>query len=59
MVYEIFFPYLKGFHLTLARHLPQRDDEGWKMSDLEWIGNMENKVERGMYSRLEADSMIR
>ena len=28
MVYDSIFPYLKGFHLTLANHLPQRDDEG-------------------------------
>ena len=59
MVYEIFFPYLKGFHFTLARHLPQRDNERWKMFDLEWTGHMESKVERGMCSRVEADSIIR
>ena len=35
MVYDSIFPYLKGFHLTLASHLPHRDDDGWKMTDLE------------------------
>ena len=29
MVYDVIFPYLKGFHLVLASHLPNRDEEGW------------------------------
>ena len=28
MVFDMFTPYLKGFHLTLAQNLPKRDDEG-------------------------------
>ena len=36
MFFDMFTPYLKGFHLTLAQHLPKRDDEGWKMSDNVW-----------------------
>ena len=47
MTYEILFPYLKGFHLTLCSHLPQRDEEGWKMSDLEWLGYMEERLSSG------------
>ena len=35
MVYEILFPYLKGFHLSLAKHLPNRNEEGWKINELE------------------------
>ena len=58
MVYEVIFPYLKGFHLTLAKHLPQRDEEGWKLTDLEWIGHIEAKVDQGKYSRLEADILM-
>ena len=27
-VYDSIFPYLKGFHLTLASHLLYRDEEG-------------------------------
>ncbi len=49
----IFFPFLKGFHLTLAQHLPQRNEEGWKLSDLEWIGHLEHRVEEGRMSREE------
>lgn len=59
MVYDIIFPYLKGFHLTLAKHLPHRNDEGWKMSELEWIGHVEVKVEKGIYSRETADILIK
>ena len=59
MVYEVISPYLKGFHLTLARHLPQRDEGGWKLTDLDWIGHIETKVEQGQYSRAEADILIR
>ena len=56
MVFEIFFPFLKGFHLTLAQHLPQRNEEGWKLSDLEWVGRLEHRVEEGRMSR--EDSML-
>ena len=38
MTYDILFPFLKGFHLALCAHLPNRDEEGWKVKDLEWIG---------------------
>ena len=47
MIYEVLFPFLKGFHLTLAKHLPQRNSEGWKMTDAEWIGHLEGKMEKG------------
>jgi len=47
MTYDILFPYLKGFHLTLCSHLPKRDEEGWKRSDLEWIGYMEERLDTG------------
>ena len=35
MVYDTIFPHLKEFDLTLASHLPYRDNEEWKMADLE------------------------
>jgi len=50
MTYEILFPYLKGFHLTLCSHLPKRSEEGWKMSDLEWLGFMQERLESGKLS---------
>ena len=41
MTFDLFFAYLKGFHLTLSQHLPRRSDDGWKLSDLEWIAYVE------------------
>ena len=41
MMYPIVFPYLKGFHLTLANHLPGRDNEGRKRKELEYIASIE------------------
>ena len=58
MTYEIIFPYLKGFHLTLCTHLPNRDEEGWKISDLEWIGRMEQLVSEGKMSEVEKVEMM-
>jgi len=50
MTFNILFPYLKGFHLTLCAHLPQRDEEGWKRSDLEFIGFLEERLQSGRIS---------
>ena len=36
MTYDLLFPFLKGFHLTLAQHLPCRDQEGWKIKEAAW-----------------------
>ena len=47
MTYDILFPFLKGFHLTLASFLPQRDAEGWKLSDPAWFAYIEAQKERG------------
>ena len=41
MVYIIFFPLLKGFHLALARHLGNIDEEGWKIDELHVISHIE------------------
>ena len=37
MTYELLFPFLKDFHLTLSQHLPCRDEEGWKIKEVAWI----------------------
>ena len=55
MVYDPIIPYLKGFHLTLPSHLPERDSEGWKISELEWIGYIEDQEEKGVYIRDEGE----
>ena len=58
MVYEELFPYLKGFHLTLAQHLPKRNEEGWKIADLKWIAHVEGKVDSGVFTREQADLIL-
>ena len=58
MVYEILFPFLKEFHLTLASHLQNRSDEGWKLSDQEWIQYIKSKVEEGRLLCKEADDLL-
>ena len=58
MTFEIIFPFLKGFHLTLCAHLPKRDEEGWKLSDLQWIGHIENQVEEKQISRVHAQELL-
>lgn len=58
MTYEILFPYLKGFHLTLCSHLPRRNEEGWKTSNLEWIGHLEMLKEKGIMSDLEVQAKL-
>ena len=48
MLFQMIIPYLKGFHLTLAKHLPQRDESRWKCSETEFVGHIEGKVEEGV-----------
>lgn len=58
MTFPIVFPYLKGYHLALCQHLPQRDEEGWKVKELEWIGSIEQRVSEGKLTREAADSLL-
>lgn len=55
MTYDIIFPYLKGFHLTLTQCLPHRTDEGWKMNDLHWMGYVENKFQNKTISEAQKE----
>ena len=43
MTYDLLFPFLKGFHLTLASFLPQRDKYGWKVPDALWTAYLTSK----------------
>ena len=58
MTYEILFPFLKGFHLALCAHLPRRDEEGWKLKDLEWIGFLEERISQGKLSEKEKSNLL-
>ena len=53
MTFPIFSPYLKGFHLTLASHLPRRNANGWKLSNIEFLGHLELLHEKGLISHKE------
>jgi hypothetical protein len=54
MTYEIVTHYLKGLHLTLAAHHPQRDAQGWKLSPKEWDAYVWGKESEGKFSSDEA-----
>jgi hypothetical protein len=56
MTFEIVTPYLKGLHLTLAAHHPQRDSQGWKLSPKEWDAYLWGKASEGKFSTEEAHS---
>lgn len=58
LTYSILFPYLKGFHLTLSSHLPQRGEDGWKLSDLEYIAYVETQAEKCSYSDEEKQRLL-
>jgi hypothetical protein len=57
MTFEILTHHLKGFHLALASHLPQRDTNGWKLSDAEWSSYIVAKMEQGFLTEAELDLM--
>ena len=58
MTFDLFFAYLKGFHLTLFQHLPQRDEQGWKLTDLEWIGFVEQRFESNKIDQKERTRLL-
>ena len=58
MTYEVFFPYLKGFHLTLSSDINNRGDDGWKLKDPAWIGYVEQKFDGGKIKELERDCLL-
>jgi hypothetical protein len=51
-------PYLEGFHLILAKHLPQRDHEVWKHSDKTWSEYINSRVHQGVMNDTEAGSLL-
>ena len=59
MTYEILFPYLKGFHLTLSSYLPNRGEDGWTLADDLWNSYVEDQLHIGALSDSEAEAMKR
>ena len=58
MTHSVLFPYLKGFHLTLSSHLKNRDDEGWKLTDLDYIAYLEDKTEKQQLTDDEKERVV-
>jgi len=59
MTYDIIFPYLKGFHLLLCAHLPRRNEEGWKIRELEWLGYLTERKSTGKISEEEYENSMK
>jgi len=58
MTFDLLFPYLKGFHQTLCSYLPKRNEDGWKIHDLEWLGFLEQEKLSGRMTEAEAEDLI-
>jgi polyhydroxyalkanoate synthesis regulator phasin len=58
MTYETITPFLEGLPLTLASFLPQRDKEGWKMSDQKWLDHIRELVKEGKMTAQEGDQAV-
>ena len=58
MAYDLLFSFLKGFHLTLCSFLPKRNEQGWKMKDLEWIGFLEVSRSAGKLTDEEVQAAL-
>jgi hypothetical protein len=53
MTFEMMVPFLKGFHLTLAKHNTGRADDGWKLTNREWEAWLGHAVETGRMTKEE------
>jgi hypothetical protein len=55
MTFGRMVPFLKGFHLTLAKHNKGRVDDGWKLTNREWEAWLGHSVKTGRMTEEEAD----
>jgi hypothetical protein len=58
MTYETLTPFLKGIYLTLVCYLPQRDADGWKMSNRKWLDHIKALVKEGKLSTEEGNDAV-
>jgi hypothetical protein len=58
MTFEVITPFLKGFYLLLAKHLPRRDEDGWKFSEKGYLTYVHQYLAEGKVSESEAEAMI-
>jgi hypothetical protein len=59
MTFEVITLFLKGFHLILAKHLPRRDEDGWKFSEKGYISYVHQKLADSEITATEAESMLK
>jgi len=58
LTFEIIFPFLKGFHLTLCSHLTHRNYDGWKINDMEWLAYLEEARNKGIMTSSDIDHLL-
>jgi hypothetical protein len=58
MMFDQITPLLKGLHLTLAAHVPGRDEEGWKLSDSAWTAFVYERMVDGTLSAGDAEAAL-
>jgi hypothetical protein len=58
MTFEVITPFLKGFHLILAKHLPRRDEDGWKFTEKGYLAYVHQRLADDKISDSEAEEMI-
>ena len=58
MTFDVLMPFLKGFHLTLASHNPQRNEEGWRLEMEDWLAYVHDQVELDRWTEEEANKYL-
>ena len=56
MTFDSFVPFLKDIYLTLNSWRPQRDENGWKVSDKQWFQYLAQQVEDGNLTTAEMEA---
>lgn len=56
--FDVMTPYLKGFYLTLNSWRLKRNSEDWKVSDKMWVQLLTLRLEEGLISNEEFDTVM-
>ena len=58
MTFDDITPFMKGIYLTLNAWRPQRDSEGWRLSDKKWKRVLFDRHDRGLLSDEELEDNL-
>jgi hypothetical protein len=58
MTFDQITPLLKGLHLTLAAHVPGRDEDGWKLSENAWRAFIYAKMDEGSLTAEDGEAAL-